>query len=96
MKSVIIAYSQIYEFGGIEYLFIKLSKFLKKKKIKLIIICFEDKINFTKYENNIKVIKLSNNQNFLKKAKNLKKKIDQINHKGMVLLYDISLLFMLN
>ena len=89
MKSVIIVYSQIYEFGGLEYLFIQLAKFLKKKKLKLIIICFEDKINFTKYENNIKVIKLSNNQNFLKKAKNLKKTIDQINHKGMVMFCDL-------
>lgn len=32
MKSVIIVYSQIYEFGGLEYLFIQLAKFLKKKK----------------------------------------------------------------
>jgi len=89
MKSVITVYSAFYEFGGIEYLFVQLAKFLKKKKIKLIVICFEDKINFGKYEKNIKVIKLSNNQNFIKKAINLKKTIDSINHKGMVLLYDV-------
>ena len=89
MKSVITVYSAFYLFGGIEYLFIQLAKFLKKKKIKLIVICFEDKINLGKYEKNIKVIKLSNNQNFIKKAINLKETIDNINYKGMVLLYDL-------
>ena len=32
MKSVVIVYTQIYAFGGIEYLFVQLAKFLKKKK----------------------------------------------------------------
>ena len=88
MKSSVIVYSQIYTFGGVEYLFVQLAKFLKKKKIRLIIICFEDKINFSKYEKNIKLIKLSNNQNALYKAYNLKKTIDKLNHVGNILLYD--------
>ena len=65
-----------------------LTKFLKKKKIKLIIICFENKINFSKYEKNIKLIKLSNNQNALNKAYDLKKTINKLNHVGRILLYD--------
>jgi len=89
MKSVIVVYSEIYLLGGIESLFMQLAKFLKTKNIKLILICFEDKVDLGKYEKNIKVIKLANNQNFIKKAMNLKKTIHSINHKGMVLLYDV-------
>ena len=88
MKSSVIVYTQLYSFGGIEYLFVQLAKFLKKKKIKLIIICFENKINFSKYEKNIKLIKLSNNQSVLNKAYDLKKTINKLNHVGRILLYD--------
>ena len=88
MKSSVIVYSQIYAFGGIEYLFVQLAKFLKKKKIKLIIICFENKINFNKNEKNIKLIKLSNNQSTLYKAYDLKKTIDKLNNVGNILFYD--------
>ena len=35
MKSSVIVYSQIYTFGGIEYLFVQLAKFLKKKKYQI-------------------------------------------------------------
>ena len=89
MKKVILVYTQLNEFGGIEYLFVQLAKFLKKRKTKLTIVCFEDKINFSKYEKNIEVIKLSNRQNILKRAKNLKKTIDEINHEGLPLFYDL-------
>ena len=34
MKSSVIVYTQLHSFGGIEYLFIQLAKFLKKKKLK--------------------------------------------------------------
>lgn len=87
-KNIVILYSQLNSFGGIEQLFLDLADSLIKKKINILIVCYENRLIFQKFRKNIKVIKYKKNKNIIKTSFNLKKKVEKLNYKGQILAYD--------
>jgi len=87
-KNILIFYSQINHFGGIERLLLDVADTIKKKNLNLIILCYENKLKFERLRNNIKVIKYKKSENLYITSNNLKKKIKQINYLGTCLAFD--------
>ena len=74
-KNILIFYSQINHFGGIERLLLDIADTIKKKKLNLIILCYENKLKFEKFRDNIKIIKYKKNKNLFITSNNFKKKL---------------------
>lgn len=89
-KNILIFYSQINHFGGIERLLLDIADTIKKKKLNLIILCYENKLKFEKFRDNIKIIKYKKNKNLFITSNNFKKKINQVNYLGTCLAFDYS------